>query len=79
MSNRLGRVRPALLLLIGIGVLLFVGIGIGGGFVPFYNENKITMLCDDAVHELLTTKDLVELQRAKFLIKWFNCGVRRRL
>jgi hypothetical protein len=35
--------------------------------------------CDRQVAILMSTKDLVELDRAQFLIKWFNCAVGRRL
>lgn len=36
-------------------------------------------VCDDAVHTLMTTKDMVELERSKFLIEKLRCRVRRRL
>jgi hypothetical protein len=35
--------------------------------------------CDRQVASLISTKDLVELERAQFLIKWFDCAVGRRL
>ena len=35
--------------------------------------------CDRQVAILMSTKDLVELERAQFLIKWINCSVGRRL
>jgi hypothetical protein len=41
--------------------------------------SKVDRLCDDAVHQLLTTQDLVELRRAIFLVRWFNCSISRRL
>lgn len=40
---------------------------------------KEDALCDQAVSTLLTTKDLVELQRSIFLIRWYNCSIGRRL
>jgi hypothetical protein len=45
----------------------------------FPNSDKVEALCDDAVHQLLTTKDAVELRRSIFLVRWFNSGIRRRL
>jgi hypothetical protein len=36
-------------------------------------------VCDDAVHALMTTKDMVELERSKFLIGKLRCRVRTRL
>ena len=36
-------------------------------------------VCDDAVHTLLTTKDMVELERSKYLIGKLRCRVRTRL
>lgn len=35
--------------------------------------------CDRQVALLMSTKDLVELERAQFLIKWISCAVGRRL
>ena len=35
--------------------------------------------CDEAVTTLLTTRDIVEMERAKFLISWFDCNLSRRL
>jgi hypothetical protein len=49
-------------------------------FIPASSApDKVTVLCDETVHQLLTTKDLVELQRATFIVRWFNCGIRGRL
>jgi hypothetical protein len=36
-------------------------------------------VCDDAVHTLMTTKDMVELERSKYLIGELRCRVRTRL
>ena len=36
-------------------------------------------VCDDAVRTLLTTKDMVELERSKYLIGKLRCRVRTRL
>ena len=35
--------------------------------------------CDEAVQAMLTTNDLLELQRSIFLIERLNCSVQRRL
>ncbi|QQP88161.1 hypothetical protein IGS68_19145 [Skermanella sp. TT6] len=35
--------------------------------------------CDRAVHLLLTTDNMVELERSKYLIEKLTCSVRRRL
>jgi hypothetical protein len=35
--------------------------------------------CDRQVATLMGTKDLIELERAQFLIKWFDCAIGRRL
>jgi hypothetical protein len=36
-------------------------------------------VCDDAVHTLMTTKDMVELERSKYLIGKLRCRVSPRL
>jgi hypothetical protein len=36
-------------------------------------------VCDDAVHTLMTTKDMVELERSKYLIGKLRCRLRTRL
>lgn len=43
------------------------------------NEGKVRALCDDAVHQVLTTKDPVELRRSMFLVRHLDCSIRRRL
>jgi hypothetical protein len=47
--------------------------------IPLPNEDAARRTCDEAVHNLLTTTDMVELQRAQILVRRLNCGVRRRL
>jgi hypothetical protein len=42
-------------------------------------DTKVSRLCDEQVEQVLTTTDPVELQRAIFLVGWFNCAVGRRL
>lgn len=67
--------------------LFFVGamIIVGGAFYALLSAEggggwaKEGALCDQAVATLLTTKDVVDLQRSIFLIRWFNCGIARRL
>jgi hypothetical protein len=71
------------------GTLLFLGamiIFVGGFYLFSSGEGgtseqltKRRALCDQAVSTLLTTKDLVELQRAMFLVRWLDCGVTQRL
>jgi hypothetical protein len=71
------------------GTLLFLGAMIifAGGFYAFLSGAGVTgeqltkerVLCDQAVSTLLTTKDLIELQRAMFLIRRLDCGITRRL
>jgi hypothetical protein len=39
----------------------------------------VANVCDDAVHTLMTTKDMVELERSKYLIGKLRCRVRTRL
>jgi len=47
--------------------------------VPSPTSDRETKLCDEQVQILLTTTDLVDFERAKYLIDWFNCSIRRRL
>jgi hypothetical protein len=62
-----------------LAFLLAGVLGVGIAFVMVEGRSKDSAVCDDAVHQLLTTKDLVELERSKFLIRWLDCGVRHRL
>jgi hypothetical protein len=39
----------------------------------------LSEVCDDAVATLMKTKDLVELERSKFLIQKLRCRLRTRL
>jgi len=56
-----------------------VGIGLGAWSVVGMRSDKEVIACDQAVHQLMTTKDKVELRRSIFLIRWLNCSVSRRL
>jgi hypothetical protein len=47
--------------------------------VPTPADERQQRLCDEQVSVLLTTKDIVELQRAQFLVNWFRCSIERRL
>jgi hypothetical protein len=49
------------------------------GVVIGWPSEKSRAVCDEAVRQLLTTKDFVELERSKFLIRSLDCSVRRRL
>ena len=40
---------------------------------------RIELKCDRQVNILMTTKDMVELERARFLLDWFGCLIGRRL
>jgi hypothetical protein len=62
--------------LIILAFLLAGVLSVGIAFVMVEGRSKDSTVCDDAVHQLLTTKDLVELERSKFLIRWLDCGVR---
>jgi len=53
--------------------ILIIDEGDGG---PTYR--KQVQACDVVVHRLMTTNNLVELQRDEFLVKQINCGVMRR-
>jgi hypothetical protein len=69
--------RMALLVLM-TGFLGFAAYAIG--FLPpgpqFVAEAKE---CDQQVAILLTTHDMVDLERAKFIIHWLNCSIGGRL
>lgn len=60
-------------------VLLSIGIGVGIYSVVGSQPSKRTAACDEAVHQVLTTKDPVELQRNIFLVRWLDCSVSSRL
>jgi hypothetical protein len=40
---------------------------------------KVRRFCDQQVATLLTTKEQLELDRARFLVRWLDCSVSRRL
>jgi hypothetical protein len=56
-----------------------IGIAVGAISVVWPRDTKERAVCDEAVQQLLTTKDEIELRRAIFLIRWLNCSVRSRL
>jgi hypothetical protein len=64
---------------IPFGFVLGAGIAVGAFYAEPRFPDKTSAKCDEAVATMLHTKDPVELRRAIFLIKWFNCGVARRL
>jgi hypothetical protein len=78
--DRVSKMTVACGLLFGLvggaagGYVLLSAAGISDGRL-----SKERALCDQAVDTLLTTKDLVELQRAMFLVRRLDCGVTRRL
>jgi len=63
-------------LIVGGGTLFGIAIV---SVIPLQGEDRARAMCDQAVAALLTTHDLVELQRAQALILDLNCGVRKRL
>ncbi len=40
---------------------------------------RVELECDRQVAILMSTKDVVEMERAQFLIRWFDCSIGRRL
>lgn len=46
---------------------------------PDPQSTAVTKECDRQVAVLHSTHDLVELRRAMFLVRWFNCGIGKRL
>jgi hypothetical protein len=71
--DRLGPIlwigMPAIVLVASVTVIIWVP----------SPPSKVGRLCDEMVEQVLTTKDPVELRRAIFLVRWFDCGIRRRL
>jgi len=68
-------VRLSVIGFVGIAVMI-VGVGVLLGSMAFtLHPGKRVRLCDEAVQSLMTTRDLVELHRATFLVKWFNCNI----
>jgi hypothetical protein len=47
--------------------------------VPSPADEQQQRLCEEQVSVLLTTKDIVALQRAQFLVNWFRCSIEPRL
>jgi hypothetical protein len=74
--------RPSRETLLGSGSMLliaFVTVAVVVLLVPSPRDRKITAFCDGVVATFLTTHDAVELDRAKFLIRWIRCDVEGRL
>jgi hypothetical protein len=63
-----------------IGSIMLFAIGIFIGIVfTTASDDKSRALCDEAVHQVLTTKDPVELRRNIFLVQYLDCSIRRGL
>ena len=79
MTALISRLRPSTVVsfgfLAGSLVMMSIVIAIAASSPP----SKVSRLCDEMVDRLLTTTDPVELRRAMFLVRWFDCGIRRRL
>jgi hypothetical protein len=58
----------------GIGLFLVISVPLHSA----YSEHA-GRICDQQVSILLSMRDLVELQRAEFLVRWFNCAIERRM
>ena len=65
---------PPLTIIAAVAAAVGVGIGIGS----LLEGGKHSRLCDQYVHTLLTTTDLVEVQPAAFLVRYLDYGVTRR-
>lgn len=70
---------------VGLGALIATGV-VAIGYFGFSlmieggdPGDKVHALCDKEVEALLNSKDLVEVQRAGFLVRWMDCNVSRRL
>jgi hypothetical protein len=62
------------LVIIGVGSVVAIFV-----FIPRLHEAEVRRLCDVSVQTVLTSHDLVELQRAAILIDRLDCSVRSRL
>jgi hypothetical protein len=58
---------------------LSLGIGVVIAFIAGVPSDKEIAACDEAVHQVLTTKDPIELRRNIFLVRYLNCRVSSRL
>jgi hypothetical protein len=47
--------------------------------IPSESDRRLKAACDRAFETLMTTKDLVELERSKFLLDKIWCSVRGRI
>ena len=63
-----------------VGIMLMsVVIGLALGVLLNREDDKLGPACDRAVERLLTTHDVVELERSRFLIKRLECSVSDRI
>jgi hypothetical protein len=61
--------------------VMMIGVWAGGVLLLAFDPFRAASVeaCDRAVHLLLTTDSMVELDRSKYLIRKLDCSVRRRL
>ena len=59
--------------------LVIAGLMILMSKAPAPGRAATAAACDQAVHMLLTTESMVELERAKYLIRSMRCDVRNHL
>jgi hypothetical protein len=71
------RWAPSLTIFSGAAILFAIGLGTAA-VLSGASIGKRPALCDQYVHTLLTTTDLVEVQRAIFLVNYLDCSVTRR-
>ena len=59
--------------------LVIIGLMISMSKAPAPGRAATAAACDQAVHMLLATESMVELERAKYLIRSMRCDVRNHL
>jgi hypothetical protein len=64
---------------LGVGAFVLYGLWLWWLVTPDERDAPQRAMCDKQVHVLLTTHDLVDLRRARYLIRELNCSVWRRI
>jgi hypothetical protein len=62
-----------------IGLWILGALAVAIIVIPSESDRKLKVACDRAFETLMTTKDLVELERSKFLLDKIWCSVRSRM
>ena len=62
-----------------IGLWILGALAVAIIVIPSESDRKLKAACDRAFETLMTTKDLVELERSKFLLDKIWCSVRGRM